>query len=130
MKQIKNNYSQGQAMVTVLYVVVIGILVTTGAVFVLMSNSSVASIETRGLLARSAAESGAENALLKLIRDPSYSGETMQIDQNRSATVTVTGTSPQTITSIGTMGSLVRRIQITLEYNDGIRTILSWNDLP
>lgn len=117
-------------MVTVLYVVVIGLLVTTAAVFVLMSISSAVSIKTQGMLARSAAESGAENALLKLIRDPSYSGDTIQIDQSRSATVTVSGSSPQTITAVGTFGSVIRRIEVTLVYNEGVRTILSWKDLP
>lgn len=117
-------------MVTVLYVVVIGLLVTTGAVFVLMSNASVVSIETQGMLARSAAESGAENALLRLIRDPFYTGETLETSENRSVSVTVAGSSPQTITAIGTMGSVVRRVEVTLMYNSGVRTILSWKDLP
>ena len=117
-------------MVTVLYVVVIGLVVTTAAVFVLISNSSTVSLETQGLLARSAAESGVENALLRLIRDPFYTGETMQIDEDRTSTITVSGTSPQTITATGTFATLVRRIQVTLVYTNGIRTILTWKDLP
>ncbi len=117
-------------MITMLYIMVIGVLVTTGAVYMLFTNTAVATTDELSMMARTAAESGVENALLRLIRNPSYTGETLTLDGGRTATVTVASSSSEVITSAGSAGSVTRRVQATIQYNQGILTVVSWKEIP
>lgn len=117
-------------MITMLYIMVIGILVTTGAAYAVIANTqSTTSFET-GARARQVAESGIENALLRMIRNPAYTGETLEVNPGETATITVSTASGTVVTSLGVSGSTSRQIQASVEYNDGILTIQSWKELP
>ena len=72
------------------------------------------------------AESGAENALMRLLRDPNYSGETMAVGVN-NAIVTVVG---NRITSNGHVNNLTKKIQVDVSYNDNQMVITSWKEIP
>lgn len=122
--------SQGQALITMLFIMVIGVLVTTGAVFALYNNTSIASNDELGMIARTTAEAGIENALLRIIRDPAYVGETIDFGGGRSAIVTVASSSSQLVTSVGTISSVTRKLQVGIQYNQGILTIVSWSEIP
>lgn len=117
-------------MITMLYIMVVGILVTTGAAFAVISNTQAATTYELGALAQQVAESGLENALLRLIRDSSYTGETFVITAGQTATVTVATNAGTIVTSSGSVGSSVRQVQAEIHYNDGILTIDSWKELP
>jgi hypothetical protein len=122
---------QGQAMVTVLFVCIIGMLIVTGALYGVYNAIGMSSQSELGLLAGSAAEIGIENALIRFIRDPSYTGETMLLGNDRSVIITSGGTPKTTITATGSVGSITRRIQTIVYYNnDGVFTIESWSDIP
>lgn len=123
-------YQKGQAMITVLFIAVIGIVITTGALYAHVNNIISSSLGELHILAHSAAESGVENALLRLIRDPTYTGETMTLSANRTAVVTVTGSTSKTITSNGAVGTVIQRVQAVVHYNGGILVIDSWGDIP
>lgn len=120
----------GQAMVTVLFVCIIGMSIMTGALYGVYNAIGMSSQSELGLLAGSAAETGIENALIRFIRDPSYTGETMQLDANRKVIISVGGTPKTTITATGSVGSVTRRIQAIVYYNNGVFTIESWSDIP
>lgn len=130
MKHMQRVYETGQAMITMLYIMVIGVLVTTGAVYAMVNNTSVASLDELGLMAHSAAESGIENAILRLIRDPAYVGETVTIASQQRADVSIAGVSPQIITSVGIAGGVRRKTQAAVQYTSGMLTIVSWKDVP
>lgn len=117
-------------MITMLYIMVIGILVTTGATYAVIANTQGSTIFETGALARQAAESGIENALLRYIRNPSYSGETMTLSTGQSVTTTIIIDSGVTVTSSGNVGGTIRQIEATIQYNDGILEVLSWKELP
>jgi len=126
----KQHYLTGQAMIMVLFITIIGISIITGAMYAVYNAIGLSSQSELGLLARSAAETGIENALIRFIRDPSYTGETMQLDSNRIVTITVVGTTKTTITAVGTIGFTSQRVQAVVYYNNGVFTIESWNDVP
>ncbi|KKW11330.1 MAG: hypothetical protein UY49_C0004G0007 [Microgenomates group bacterium GW2011_GWC1_49_7] len=108
---------------------VIAIIVTTMAVALVIINSQAASEVEQGETAIRVAESGAENALLRLIRNPAYTGtETLTIDGG-SATVSITGTNPISIESVGTVGDFVRRVGIDARFEDTILVIDSWQEV-
>ena len=93
-----------------------------------MVNSLTITRTQEGILTDEMAESGAENALLRLLRDPSYTGETLTIDTG-TVTVVVTGAATKTITSTATSGNFVRKVQVVAGYTNGIFSITSWQEV-
>jgi hypothetical protein len=111
----------------------LAILITTTAVTITVINTQGNNLANYGELAREAAETGAENAMLQLERDPTYVGETMSINGTTTATITVSGTTTRTITSIGTVagiGTFKRTIVVTASYAGLAFTVTSWVETP
>src|SRR4029077_7648817 len=102
---------KGQALITLLFFTVIGVTVTSAAVAMIMVNALSGTKQQQGEVAYEIAESGAENGLIRLLRDPTYIGETLPVGSG-SATITVTGSgtsgSPFVILSKGTKGIFMR----------------------
>lgn len=128
---IKNRLSvgkgeRGQALITLLFFAIVGITITSAAVVMILVNSLSGTKQQQGEIAYDIAQSGAENGLLRLIRDPTYTGETLPIG-NGSATITVTGSgtaiSPYVILSKGSVGSFMREEQITATYQNDLLTV-------
>ncbi|OGK16093.1 hypothetical protein A2774_01840 [Candidatus Roizmanbacteria bacterium RIFCSPHIGHO2_01_FULL_39_12c] len=117
---------RGQTLIMLLVFMIIAITVTTAATALILVNSASAQKMEGGIIAYSVAESGIENGLLRLLRNPFYTGETLNLDEG-TATITVTGSNPYTITSTGQSGSFTRVLQVVVNYN-GNMTIASWNE--
>ena len=118
----------GQALITLLFFVLISLTITSGAIIIIIANSVSASRFQEGTLAYYAAESGIENALLRLLRDPNYTGETLTIGEG-TASITVTGANPKTVVSIGQNGNFKRTVQAQAVYNNGYYTFSNWKEL-
>lgn len=117
------NPKAGSTLVTLLTFIVVATTVTTAASMVIMNNTLNASKFEQGQAALYVAESGAENALLRLLRNPTYTGEVLQIgDGTATITVTTSG-SNKTIVSIGEINNFRRKIQINAGYSSGILAI-------
>jgi Tfp pilus assembly protein PilX len=117
---------EGQTLITLLIFIIIALTITSAATSIIINNSIVATKFEQSTLAKSIAESGIENAMIKLLRNPSYTGETINID-NGTAIATVSGT---TIVSTGRVGNYSRKIQVVTTLNNGVRTIVSWKEIP
>ena len=116
----------GQTLVTLLVFMVIAIAITSSAVVLTISNSLQASKVEQGMMALQIAESGAENALLRLLRNPSYTGETLTVGTG-TAVLTVTGT-PVKIISEGINGRFRRKIEIGVNTSTTL-TVTSWKEV-
>ncbi|MBI2034424.1 MAG: hypothetical protein HYT11_01695 [Candidatus Levybacteria bacterium] len=123
--QISEN---GQALITLLIFVVVATIITSAAVIMLVVNITATSKYQQGTSVYYIAESGAENALLRLLRDPSYTGETMAVG-NGTATITVSGDSEKTITSEGRIGNFERTLEVQTNFSNNIFTITSWKEM-
>lgn len=123
---IKNQ--NGQAIVTLLFFMILAITITSGAVIIILTNSLAASKFDQGNVTYYIAESGAENALIRLLRDPNYTGETMTIDTG-TAIINVSGQNPKIITSEGKIGDFSRKIEVVADYADNILSVLSWRQI-
>lgn len=121
-------YQKGQTLVTVLIFVIIAITLTTGAIAMTVVNSQTASSFDRSNQAYGVAESGAENGVLQLLRNPGYTGETFLVGDD-SATINVSGSNPYTIVSSGRSGGFVRKIEVTADYTGGVLTVLTWKEI-
>jgi hypothetical protein len=118
----------GSALVLLLLFTSVAITITTAATVLTISSTQSSSAGQISQSVLSVAESGAENALLRLLRNPGYSGETLTVGDGQ-ATINVTGTSPYTIVSTGRIGSHTRTVQVTASYVGGILTVGSWSEI-
>lgn len=118
---------RGQALVILLFYMIIAITLTTTAVALAISNSLGTMREEEGNHALETAESGAENALLRLLRDLSYTGESLPVG-NGTAIITVSGTNPITVTSVGTSGLYTRTVLVNATITAGSLNITSWSE--
>lgn len=125
----KPKQQSGQALVALLAFMATAITLTTMATIVTLTSALATSKYTWGQDALSTAEAGIENALVRLVRDPAYTGETLTVGTG-TATISVSGTSPKTITSVGKSGDFRRTVQITATHVNTMLTITSWSEVP
>lgn len=117
----------GQAMILLVTFIAIAMSVITATVAVsIISGRSTTSTQA-GLDALQIAESGVENAMIRLIRNPNYTGETLTVGDG-TATVTVTGTTQKTIRSTGSVPDHERTIEAVTSTNGGVISVISWNE--
>ena len=129
MKNLIRRCDSGQALVTLLFFIVVSVTITSAAIIVIILNSKSTSSVEQGAYALTIAESGAENALLRLLRNPGYTGEPLLNVGDGTATILVNGTSPTIITSEGKIGNFVRTIKVEVGYNEGMMEISSWKEI-
>lgn len=116
-------------MVVLLVFMIVAIIMTTMAVALVIINATSASKVEQGDMALKLAESGAENALLRLVRNPTYTGtETFTIDTGK-VTATVSGANPIIIMSQGKQGEFVRTASVSTSFVDTVLTINSWREV-
>ena len=127
-KFIKSN--SGQALVTILFIGVIGITVATAAAVFILQNMKSTSITEQGVDAYYVAESGIQEALIRKLRDSSYSGTLPNQPLSvGGGSVIISTTSSGLVTAIGTYNGNVRKIQVQTVYNNGVLTISSWKEI-
>lgn len=130
---MKRFSESGQTIIALLIFMMLSILITTTAVTITVINAAGNTQSNFGELARQAAETGAENAMLRLERDPTYAGETMSINTSTTATITVSGTTTRTITSVGAVagiGTFKRTVIVTATYSGLAFTVTNWIETP
>lgn len=123
------NNQQGNALITVIFFAAISIIISTTATVIMAVNMLSQTKVQRGVVALSIAESGAENAVLRLLRDPSYTGENDLPIGEGEADITVTGTNPKIIHSTGSIQGFQRSIEVQLGDSGGILTVESWKEI-
>lgn len=129
-KNSNNKYQHqgGQALVTLLIFTAMAITITTTGAVLLITNlrgttSTVASYD-----AYMVAESGVENALMQLLRNPNYSGETLTIN-NGTATITVEGDNPKIVTAVGRAHGFQRTVEAQVNDTLGMLEVLNWQEV-
>ncbi len=129
---MKDNVAQsnqsGYMLTALLVFLVVIIVITTTSVMVSVSSLRGETYFDAGSEALSAADSGAENAILRLLRDPTYSGETLPVG-NSQVEITIVGSAPQVITSVADSGSFERTVEVQLQRVDGMLQVISWKEL-
>ncbi len=122
-------HTEGQAMVMVMILAVVGISVVTASTAVTIASSQNASSFTKSEIAYSQAEAGIENAIISIIRDNSYSGETLTLGEG-TVVVTVSGDLTKTITAVSTYGAVVRTVEATGTITNTVFAVTSWGEVP
>jgi len=89
-KSVKQSSQSGYMLTALLVFLVVILVITTTSVLVSVSSLRSETYFDSGSEALSAADSGAENAILRLLRDPAYLGETLPVG-NTEVIITVAG---------------------------------------
>ena len=131
----------GQALITLIFFVVIATVVISAAVTVLFINNLSATTSEQGTLAYYIAESGAEDGYLRILRNPCYTTPTTTptpaplVVGSGTVSLSITNTGCAsfpvniTITSIGTLNNISKKIVISAVYNTtGSISITTWKD--
>jgi hypothetical protein len=105
----------------------VAVIISTAAATITVVNSTSSSHIELGQVAYNVAEAGIENAILRLLRDPNYLGETLTVG-NGTCTINVSGTNPYTITARGAAGNFVKQIVATAQFTNGVMSITSWSE--
>lgn len=126
MQQTNTNQS-GLTLTTLLIFVGFTLIVATTSVALIISSTQTTTTLSKGESAYLVAESGVENAILRVLRDRSYSGETLAVG-NGTAEVTVSGSTLIDITSIGTVENHTRTIHAQTQFNQGILEVITWDE--
>lgn len=125
MKKILSNSQAGYVVVILLFFMTISMAIVTGIVIVVLNNATATGSLEQGTVSYYTAETGAENALLRLLRDPTYTGETLPIDGGSVVIQVNNGI----VTSTATVANSVRKIQLNYVYNNNVLTITSWKEI-
>src|SRR3989338_1434467 len=99
---------KGQVFVTLLFFVIIGVTIISAETIVLFTNILSGSTEEQGANAYYVAESGIEEALLRLNRNPGYAGEILSVGGGNAVVQVSNGI----ITATGTYATTVKKIQV------------------
>ena len=119
---------RGQALITLLFFMIIAMTVTSAAIIMILINSLSGMKLQEGEIAYQVARSGGENAVLRLLRNPNYTGETLAVGGG-TAVVTVSGSAPYVILSEGRNGNFLRRVEITADYVNNLLTVTSQREV-
>jgi len=119
---------KGQTLVIMLTYMIIAIVVTTASITLVLNSSSGTDKVYQGANSLDIAESGAETAMIKLLRNPNYTGETLTVGGGQ-AVVTITGTNPKKVISKGTLNNFTRTIQVMVDTSNDTLTATSWKEI-
>lgn len=126
---MKNTKSkEGVALITLLVFTVVALTITTATVAIIVANTQGSMSFQEGIITKSASESGIENALMTLIRNPNYTGETITIN-NIQVEITISGTDVKTITSTAQTNHFKKTTQVIAGYTNNMLTVSSWKEL-
>ena len=118
----------GQTLVILLIYMVIAVVVTTASIALVINSATGTDKVYQGSNSLDVAESGAETAMIKLLRDPNYSGETLTVEDGE-AVITVSGTNPKTVISKGTVNNFTKTIQVIVDTSNNTLTATSWKEI-
>lgn len=116
----------GQTMVLLLVLLAVGMTVIAASIAVTVANTQSTSQFSLAQEAYSIAETGAEEALIRLLRNPGYTGTSTPINiGGGQVSITVSGVDPKTIVSEGVVLNLRRKVSVVVNMSPQL-SIQSW----
>lgn len=124
--------SQGQALIIVIFGIALAISVISGSVITAVTLGKNARLTLDSQQATYAAETGLENALLKLIRNPNAcNGSDSLTIGNSAVTINYTSSLPNcTISASATLGTVLKKIEVIATETNGKLTYCCWKEVP
>lgn len=126
---MKRSDESGQTLIALLIFMLVAMTVTIAAIAITIINLQTNTEFVSGAQALQNAQSGIENSLLQLERNPSYSGGTMALSKGTD-TITVSGSGTITIVSVGSVGNFQRTVTAIATDAANVITVTSWSETP
>lgn len=123
----KFDKNRGHILVALLVTVVVTTIVGGALVGLVIVGSQNALGYEQMMQVQHSAESGAENAIRCILRDPAYSGGTLQINGG-TVTIDVSGADTKQIEVTAEKNGLARKVNVTLSRINGVWTVNSWDE--
>ena len=120
---------KGQALVMLLVFIAVAVIIVSAPVVLMVVANTSATRFDRGQITLDAAESGVENALMSLLRNPNYAGETMPIGEANVVITVPSGNFPKTFTSKAVVNQTVRTVQVKVGYSNNILSVIFWKEI-
>lgn len=125
----KRHLQSGNSLIMLLVFAIVATTVAAAAVAVMINISQGTSKVENRVLVNQVAESGMENALMRLLRNPNYTGETNLPVGDGTVDISVTGGgTTKTVTSTGRINNYLQTIEVTVTYTNSIMTVTSWKE--
>jgi len=129
---LKKNRYTGQAMIAILLVLALAIIFINTAAVIYLTETDFSFNSRKSNEIYYNTESGLENAILQLLRQPNYSGESLTFDDS-NVTINVTagpGGNQKTITATGKSNSnkFIRILTSIVEINNRLLNLVSWRE--
>jgi hypothetical protein len=119
----------GQTLIALLIFMLVAMTITISATAVAIINIKSNNGLSNGQAALQIANSGVENAILVLEKNPAYTGGTMTVGSG-SATISITGTTTLTIVSVATLGKYQRTETATVTQTGTLYSLTNWIETP
>lgn len=129
MKNLPQKNRRGYVGILLSIIVLILTIITTASVAIGISSLKGTTLLGSSEAVLSLAESGVDNAILRLLRDPSYVGETDLRIGSGNVTIEVSGAETYTILSTATQYQVVRTLRVTLTKVANSLTITNWEEI-
>lgn len=124
----KTKASEGYSLIIVLVMALFGIMVMTTSLAMIVSSTQATIAGISSEQVATVAESAAEDAILKLLRNPMYSGGQFLMDGS-TAEVVITGQPNTPIMSIiATSSGVTKQMTVELTRSAGMLEIISWRE--
>jgi hypothetical protein len=126
---IRQRANSGMALVTVIIFSAIGSIVIIAALSLTSITSQSSLYFLQGQRALLVAEAGAENALMRLLRDPDFSQEVLTIADGTARIEVSREAETRVILVEGRVGFTTRKVEVRTIDTNGITTVKSWGEV-
>lgn len=129
---IKNSHVKkqpGQVLVSVLIFMSFGLVIITMSAALTVINMQNTMKYAESARALNYAEAGAEEGIMRLIRDPSYSGGTLPLDSAVITLTVLTNGTNKTLTSTAVYNGFTKKVLVQLSLAGGIVSVTTWNEI-
>lgn len=124
----KNKKQSGQAMLAVVGLLSVGLLMATTNILIGIIGHDQALAFQQSDQGRCLAEAGAEEASLRLARNPDYSGGQLVIDE-KNVNIEVSGDNAKTVVSSVNYFGKIKKVQVTVNISSGLAEITDWQEV-
>lgn len=115
---------KGQALISLMFFIIIALfLISAAVVMMIASAESTGKLEGEEVVTR-VADSAAEEAILKLLRDPAFTGDDLTLPDG-TAGVNVAG---GTITVNAVAGKFTKKLVIGTSFANNVLSVVSWKE--
>jgi len=128
-RQAHHKKQKGQALIMVILIGIIALIAVVSAATLVISELKKNTTVSFGVSQYQITYGALENALMRVLRDPNYTGETVTLATS-TCIITVSGSSPKTVEARCSDGTYSRKINATATFTGGVMAVSGISEVP